>query len=140
MKKNKLITFFTCFLLLSVLLLAGCSNKTVILSEGYDYTSFGSGMKIYTELIDHTLKLNVVNWNSGFYQIWLVHKYNSRIKNGTEKQLVYEGSNYNYNINIVIPQDNNIENMEHIFIIRILNKDGDLLYKTPILNLKKREN
>jgi len=139
MKKIKIVKVFTCFLLLSMLLLNGCSDKTITLSEGYDFTSFGSGMEIYTELVDHTMKLSVINRNSGFYQIWLVHKYNSRIKKGNEKQLVYEGSNYSYNVNIIIPQDKNKEKMEHVFIIRILNKNGDLLYKTPILNLKEQE-
>ena len=107
MKKVKIIELFTCLLLLCMVICSGCTNKTVILSEGYDFTSFGSGMEIYTELKDHTLHLSVVNENGGFYQIWLVHKYSSNIKKGNERQLVFKGTRYNYNVNIVIPQDKN---------------------------------
>ena len=129
--------FFLTLVLLVLLFNGACSKPTITVSEGYDFTSFGSGLSVYTELADHTLKLGVKNRDYVFYQIWLLHKYNSKTKKGNSRELVYEGRKNDYNVNIVIPQDDT--NTEHNFSVKILNKQGDLLYKTPILNLKSRE-
>jgi hypothetical protein len=131
------IKYLTIFLFI-LLYLVGCSSKQIILSEGYDFNSFSSGMQIYTELIDHNLKLNIINHNRKFYQIWILHKYNSKTDKGNERKLVYEGEKFNYNMSIIIPEFD--YNVEHMFWIKILNKQGDLIYKTPILNLKEKEN
>jgi len=127
--------FFLTMGLMVLLFSYGCA-KPITLSEGYDYNSFSSGMSIYTELIDHTLKVGVINRQSVFYQIWMKHKYSSRIKQGDERQLVYEGRETKYDIVIEIPIDEIKTN--HSFSIKINDIDGSILYTTPILNLKHR--
>jgi hypothetical protein len=124
------------YLLFVAVLLGGCAEKPVIISEGYDYTSFGSGIRVYTEITQHNLLLHIDNIYGKYFKVWVVHEYKSKIKIGNERQMIYDGHDLTYNINILIPEDKNKENMEHIFIVKILNKKGIILYDSPILKFR----
>jgi len=127
------------YLLLVMVLLGGCAEKPITISEGYDYTSFGSGITVYTEIARHNLLLHVDNTFGKYYKIWIIHKYKSKVKKGDERQMVYAGRDLTYNVNVLIPEDENKEKMKHIFIVKIFDEKGDILYESPILNLKTGE-
>jgi len=133
MRKRVVCLLLVVYLSLSVF---GCSEKQVKVSEGYDFKMFGNGIEVYTELLYSNIYLSITNSNKVYYQAWLEHKYNSDTKKGNERQLIYKGNSHNYNIVITLPDDTT--DTEHKFKIRILNSNGTLLYKTPLLNFKKR--
>jgi len=114
----------------------GCSDKKIIMSEGYDFKMFENGIEVYTELMDDKIYLSIVNSNRTYYQAWLEHKYSSKTKKGEERQLIHKSDSHDYNVIIKLPTDTT--DTEHKFKIRILNSSGTLLYKTPLLNFKNR--
>jgi hypothetical protein len=119
-----------------LIMISGCSQKTQIVSEGYDDTMFDNGFNIVSELRGNELLLKVNNPNQINYKLYFVYKYKCKDRNGYSRERVHEGNDLFYPVLINIPSNENCDQ-----VIRVILRDSkdDLIYETPIMVVKPVE-
>jgi hypothetical protein len=117
-----------CIILL--ILIGGCSQKTQVVSEGYDNTIFDKGLNIVSELRGNELLLKINNPEQINYKLYFVYKYKCKDKNGYSRERVYEGNDLFYPVLINVPSNENCDQ-----VIRVVLRDfnDDLIYETPVM-------
>ena len=100
---------------LFLLSLVGCAQvdqKQVMV--GLDGMDYQSGMQVIFELVDEEIFLLVKNPNTVAYQVWIVYKLNSKVKNYRMEERIYEGKDQDKYFIAQIPNDNDHTSRESV--------------------------
>jgi hypothetical protein len=119
-----------------LILIGGCSQKTQVVSEGYDDTIFDKGLNIISELRGNELLLKIDNPEQINYKLYFVYKYKCKDKNGYSRERVYEGDDLFYPVLINIPSN---KNCDQVVRVVLRDFDDDLIYETPIMVVRPIE-
>jgi hypothetical protein len=130
----KNVLLYVCLVFL--ILISGCSQKTQVVSEGYDDTLFDKGFNIISELRGDELLLKINNPNQINYKLYFVYKYKCKDKNGYSRERVHNGNDQFYPVLINVPSNENCDQQIKV-VLRDFN--DDLIYETPIMIVRPIE-
>jgi hypothetical protein len=130
-KNVKQLIYSICLLL--IISIGGCSQKTHIVSEGYDNTTFGNDLNVISEFKGDELFLRVNNPMEINYKLYFVYKYRCENKNGYSKERVYKGNDVLNPVFIGIPSNKGCNQSVEVVLKDFNDKT---LYDSPVMKMK----
>lgn len=94
----------------------GCAQVDRRVLSGYEGLHNESGVKTSLHLQENEIFMVVRNQYQVSYQVWVVYKFKSKSKNSYVEERIHEGTEYQRNFIVTIPDDKNGRTRESVIV------------------------